>query len=134
MALTEEEKRLLAQLEASLSADDPKLAQTLRGGRPRHPSAGRIVISIVGMLAGVALLIVGMQIHPLISVLGFLVMLAALMVALGAGGRRREPSGSSSSAASSRPKAPKVKGPKPTKGDFMQRMEDRWRRRRDGQL
>lgn len=132
MALTDEEKRLLAQLEASLSEDDPELAQTLRGSRPRHPSAGRIALSIVGMLAGVALLIVGMQVQPLISVLGFLVMLAAVMVALGAGGHR-EP-------AHSRTQHPSRRGPRRpgrtarSNGDFMQRMEDRWRRRRDGQL
>lgn len=35
MALSRHEQRLLEQLEAALAADDPKLANTLRGSRSR---------------------------------------------------------------------------------------------------
>lgn len=48
MALSDEEQRLLDQMEAALAAEDPKLANTLRGtstiastgaGRPSRQSA-----------------------------------------------------------------------------------------------
>lgn len=131
MALTDEERRQLAQLEASLAADDPHLASTLRGGRPKRVPVRRIVVATVGLAAGIALLIIGMQTDPLVSVLGFLVMLVSSVVAIGAWHTPGQPAGSSS-----RPRRPRSgrRGPRPPRGgsgDFMNRMEERWRRRRE---
>ena len=127
MALTDEEKRQLAQLEASLAADDPRLADTLRGARPRRMPVRRIVLATAGLAVGVALLILGMQIDPLVSVLGFLVMLVSSVAAVGAwhgGERPHRTTRTSRGHHASRPS-------RPHKGDFMNRMEERWRRRRD---
>lgn len=82
MALSEQEQRLLEQLEAALAAEDPKLANTLRGGHPRTLHRRRAAIAGVCFLIGVAALVGGMQVSWIISVVGFVIMLAATVVAL----------------------------------------------------
>ena len=131
MALTDEERRQLAQLEASLAADDPHLASTLRGARSKRVPVRRIVVATAGLAAGIALLIIGMQTDPLVSVLGFLVMLTSSVAAIGAW-RNADQSGSSSGFSLRRhgSRAPSDG----SGGDFMNRMEERWRRRREQDL
>lgn len=96
MALSEHEQQLLDQLEASLAAEDPSLAQRLGGGltaAPRRrgraasrPGQGggahprRTGTCIAGLLVGLAGLFGGMQVHPVVGLLGFMVMLASLVV------------------------------------------------------
>ena len=82
MALSEKEQQLLAQMEAALAADDPNLANTLRGGATRSLHKRGVTVAIVGLLAGVALLIAGMSSHWAVSVAGFVVMLASTALAL----------------------------------------------------
>ena len=118
MALSEDEQRLLEQMEAALAAEDPKLASTLRG-TTRSLHRRRAVLAAVGFAAGITCLIAGMQVHPAVSVIGFVVMLAATVVGVGAwqqaGLTPDGQSGGRSGTSSER--------------DFMGRMEDRWRRR-----
>ncbi|MFT3877263.1 MAG: DUF3040 domain-containing protein [Propioniciclava sp.] len=86
MALSEYEQRLLEQMEAALAAEDPKLANTLRGAHPRKLHRRRAAIAGVGFLVGLAALIGGMQlaqwIGVIVSVIGFVIMLASTVVAL----------------------------------------------------
>ncbi|WP_420175738.1 DUF3040 domain-containing protein [Luteococcus sp. OSA5] len=83
MALSEQEQRLLEQLEASLTADDPALASTLRGEAPRVPSRPRRTGALAAaFVVGLGGLVGGIQAHPVVSVLGFIVMLiSAVMLA-----------------------------------------------------
>ena len=84
MALSEHEQRLLEQLEAALAADDPKLAHTLRGSRARSLHRRRAALAGVGFVVGLAALVVGMQFTWVISVLGFVIMLASTVLAISA--------------------------------------------------
>lgn len=81
MPLSDEEQRMLAQLEASLAADDPHLARTMRGANAprkiRHHVALACVLAFVLGLAG---LVAGVEVHPVIGVLGFLLMLGSVVV------------------------------------------------------
>lgn len=120
MALSEKEQRLLEQLEASLSAEDPKLARTLGSRTPRKIHGRRAGLAGLGFLAGVALLIVGMQTVWVLSVIGFLVMLASTIVALGAWQHVTKSDDNSRSVNLG------------DGSDFMGKMEDRWRRRQQG--
>ncbi|MGO4956432.1 DUF3040 domain-containing protein [Luteococcus sp. Sow4_B9] len=83
MALSEQEQRLLDQLEASLTADDPALASTLRGETPQTPARPRRAGGLVlGFVVGLVGLVGGVQVHPVVSLLGFVVMLiSAVMIA-----------------------------------------------------
>lgn len=124
MALSEEEQRLLAQLEASLAADDPKLAQTLGSQHtPRQIHGRRATLAGLLFLLGMILLVAGMQLTWIISIAGFIVMLVATIVALGSWRKATDPAAQPRQAPKSTPSEP-----------FMGRMEDRWRRRQEGDL
>ncbi len=81
MALSEEEQKLLEQMEAALAAEDPRLANALRGHQ-RGWYQRTVIIAAIVFAIGVAVLVVGMDVHPLVSVAGFVVMLAATAVAI----------------------------------------------------
>lgn len=122
MALSEEEQRLLDQMEAALAADNPKLASTLRGtthGRQHR----RALLAGVGFLVGLAGLVGGMQLHPVVSVVGFVVMLAAAVLGVGAW----QQSGATGA-------GPGAGGKSGGHSEFMGRMEERWRRNQDDSL
>ncbi|MFT3861706.1 DUF3040 domain-containing protein [Micropruina sp.] len=120
MALSEEEQRLLDQMEAALAAEDPKLANALRGTTTRRLHRRRAAIAGVGFLIGVACLIGGMEVSPALSIAGFVIMLVATVVAVTSWRHVGEVS-------ASRPAARSPQGEKA----FMDKMEERWRRRQD---
>jgi hypothetical protein len=118
MALSDEEQRLLDQLEATLRAEDPKLAHTLGAAKAPKLSGPRVVIAAIAFVAGIAALIMGIQLGWPISVVGFVLMFGSVALIL-----------------ISRPKL--TDGPAPVNdtpqgGSFMGRMEDRWNRRQGG--
>jgi len=121
MPLSDEEARLLHQLEQSLAAEDPDFASTLRGSKLLAKSKRVASVSAVGFLAGLALMFTGVATaRTWVGVLGFVVMLAAVYIFVTTG--RRGFGGT----AERRPPAPK-----PT-GSFVDRMEERWQRRQNG--
>ncbi|MCW3157130.1 DUF3040 domain-containing protein [Micropruina sonneratiae] len=120
MALSEEEQRLLTQMEEALAAEDPKLASTLRGTTTRRLHRRRAAIAGVGFLIGIACLVGGMQVSPALSIVGFVIMLAASVVAITSWRHVGD-------AAASKPS---VRSPQGEKA-FMDKMEERWRRRQD---
>ena len=129
MALSEEEQRLLDQMEAALAADDPKLVNALRGTGTRRVHRRRAAVAGVGFFAGLALLVTGMSTNWFVSVLGFVVMVAAAVTAIYSW--QHVGTGSEPGRSAVRPKAPQSSGAGGGQG-FMDKMEERWRRRRDG--
>jgi len=124
--LSEHEQRLLEQMERALYAEDPKFATSLRSGSAGRASRGRSAFGILVLLAGVGLLLVGV-IVPLIAlgVFGFIVMvIGATLAYSGLRGRPAEAATAQGAPSGPAPKAPKQPG-------FMDKLEDRWRRRRD---
>ena len=78
MPLSEEEQRLLEQMEQALAAEDPKFASTLRGSTLRARLRRQVVLSAVAFLAGTGLLMLGVILTvTLVSVAGFVLMLGA---------------------------------------------------------
>ena len=131
MPLSEHEQRLLEQMERALHAEDPKFASALRGADPRNHYRRRVAKASVGFLAGIALLVTGVMTEPVVSVIGFVVMLASAFFALSSW--RQIPSlgelGVGGSAARSR-KTSSSRRPR-ARGGLMQRLEARWNRRRE---
>lgn len=136
MPLSEHEQRLLEQMERALYAEDPKLASTLRGSDLRAVQRKRLVLGAVGLLAGLALLVAGVATQLVaIGVVGFLVMLGAAWYAYTglkapAGADPTQVGGSARGSAAAGRGSAKRK-PK-SSGTSMQRLEERWRRRREG--
>ncbi len=122
MALSEQERKLLEQLEASLMAEDPKLADTLSGSAATRVHRRKAALAGLGFMVGVVTLLIGVQIHPAVSIVGFLVMLGAALLGISSWAR-----------ADGSPQPSKPAGPKPTPSsdsgsDFMTRLDERWRR------
>lgn len=84
MALSEKEQRLLEQLEAALAEEDPRLANALRGSSNRALDRRKAALAGLGFVLGMALLVGGMQVGWVLSVVGFIVMLASTVVGLSA--------------------------------------------------
>ena len=82
VALSDEEQRLLEQMEAALAAEDPKLVNALRGTGARRVHRRRAALAGVGFFAGLGLLIAGISVTPVLSVLGFMIMVAAAVTAI----------------------------------------------------
>jgi hypothetical protein len=126
--LSEHEQRLLEQMERALYAEDPKLASTLRGADLRAHHRRRIVVGCLGFLAGVGVLVVGVATAPLVGVLGFVIMLAsAWWVTTGWRGRS-----AGTAAATATPGAHPSRQSRVRSAGVMDRLEERWRRRREG--
>ena len=128
MALSEEEQRLLDQMEAALAAEDPKLVNALRGTGTRRIHRRRAALAGIGFFVGLGLLITGMSTNWFYSVLGFVIMVAAAVTAIYSW--PHVGTGSDPGRSPDRPKAPQSSGPDDGQG-FMDKMEERWRRRRD---
>ncbi len=139
MPLSEEELRLLEQMERALSEEDPKFASTLRGTSFRQVQRRRAAIAAVVFVIGVIVLMTGAiaQMIP-VGVLGFVIMLCSATYGL------TVLRGSSAAPVATETRSSKhdgfgiVDGGKKARrpkqranGSFMDRMEDRWRRRRD---
>ncbi|WP_343952956.1 DUF3040 domain-containing protein [Nonomuraea longicatena] len=130
MPLSEHEQRLLDQIEQALYAEDPKWANTVRISDPRSHYKRRLIKASVGFALGIVLLMVGVVIPNMIplSVGGFVVMLAACLWGLSSW-KRMNGFGDPGSSGPGAP--PPGKGARKSRGSFMERMEERWRRRHD---
>lgn len=135
MPLSEQEQRVLDELERSLTLDDRRLAQKLSGhGRK---SSGRFVVMILGLVVGVAVLVLGaFWENPLVGVAGFVLMLSSAAWAML---NRRAPSFDVNivRAAHQIPKVFNQMDASTTsnsKVGFLDRLEDRWDRRQSENL
>lgn len=130
MALSDHEQQLLEQLEKQLR-EDPSFARNITeepvlGGGAGF-SATRVVIGVVGVVVGLAIVLgaIWSGFWPL-GVLGFAVMVAGGFWAMSSGG-------SAPSAGPGAPGGGRPSGAQAQKGGgFMDRMEDRWDKRRGG--
>ena len=119
MPLSEHEQRVLEQLERDLGAD-PKLGRSMARGQR---NTGRIVLSVVGVIAGLGVVLVGVvaAIIPL-GIIGFALMTASAMWAIFA------PTHTPLSVVGSSRTASRSKRGKES---FMRRVENRLERRRE---
>lgn len=127
MPLSDEEARLLQQLEQSLAAEDPDFASTLRGSKFMARNRRVAVLAGLGFVAALAVMFAGAVTKMTwLGVIGFLAMVGTAFVfsqawKRGIGGRDEQ-------AASPSGRAPRQAKPS---GSFVDRMEERWQRRRD---
>ena len=147
MPLSEEELRLLEQMERALVAEDPKLASTMRGTTLRATARRRAMLAGVGFVVGVVVLMTGAVMQVVwLGIVGFVVMLTTAYLALVSWrGQNRTPERPQPGAAGAHPSFSVIEGgrgrkrsPKPRRqprqqrsGSLMERFEERWRRRRD---
>lgn len=130
MPLSEHEQKMLDEMERRLFADDPTLARAFDSAPRTRRDHRRIVIGILGVIAGLGLLVLAVALPMIwLGVIAFLLMLGGAIWAVTAPGIAADGAGSSGRApsGSSRPSSGQTGGSTP----FMKRMEDRWERRQD---
>ena len=129
MPLSEHEQRLLEQMERALHAEDPKFASALQGDKLRRRLRRRVVLAVVGVLAGGALIGYGIVAGRVaLDVAGGAVVVACGWLAWTIWRRVPAP-GQIVPAFRLRPRRPSRGGG--SSGGFAQRMEMRWQRRRE---
>ena len=145
MPLSEEELRLLEQMERALSEEDPKFASPLRGTSLRRVARRRAVVAGVVFVVGIVILMTGAitQIWP-IGIVGFVVMLGSATFGLNAlrtqtqagpaaqAGAPSDEQGERSFTVIDGGRRGKMRSrQRGSSGSFMERVEERWRRRRE---
>jgi Protein of unknown function (DUF3040) len=130
--LSEEEQRLLEQMEQALAAEDPKFVSTIRGAASRAHHKRIVVLGCLGFVLGVAALMTGaVMMETWIAVAGFLVMLGCAYAALINFRRLGDPDLPTNVTDIREARRGGGGGGESRQSGFMHRMEDRWRRRRD---
>jgi len=141
--LSEHEQRQLEQIEQALYREDRRLARLVRSSDPRVHYRRRVVEALVGLLLGAAMIAVGIVMTVIgLAVAGFVVMLLSgiwalnswrqmATVAIGAGGAQR--AAAAPGAAGQRRSRRSRRGSAPG-GTFGERLDERWRRRQEGDL
>jgi len=123
MPLSEQEQRLLEEMERSLYQNDADFVATVTSRRGRT-NYRVLAVGVLIAVLGIATLVAGVIIRqPIVGVLGFAIMFGGVLLAV-APPRR----GGAESAAPSDPKS------RPSSGSssFMDSLNDRWDRRQEG--
>ncbi|MFT4234501.1 MAG: DUF3040 domain-containing protein [Microbacterium sp.] len=125
MPLSEQEQRLLDEMERHLTQDDADVVKA--AGASRALSYRNIVYGALLVVAGLAAIIVGIAVWNsvlavgiILGVLGFAAMVGGVVLAITPA--KGQPS-------QEEPRAPRPSGAPATSGSFMDRMNDRWDRR-----
>jgi hypothetical protein len=125
MPLSEQEQRLLEEMERNLYRNDADFVHAVGGVRGRRPNYRSIVLGVLLAVAGVGALIAGVALQLLIvGIIGFALMFAGVLLAITParrGAARPAPPEGSTSAKAHR-----------SSGGFMDRLNERWDRRQDG--
>ena len=123
MPLSEQEQRLLDEMERNLYQNDADFVATVGGARGRTNYRG-IILGVILVLVGIAVLLVGVGTSLLlVGVLGFVIMFAGVIIAL-------TPTRSTTSA----PRASSSHAPKAgaaRSGGFMNNLNERWEKRQE---
>lgn len=126
MPLSDHEQKMLDQMEQALAAEDPKFASQMQGSSLVSLQRRRWVVGAVGVVAGLGLVLVGVNTTMWVGALGFALMVAAAVYAatpprkarlgvVGSGGEVHHRSG---------------KGGGRRKGSgLLDRLDERWERR-----
>jgi hypothetical protein len=126
MPLSEDEQRILQEIEANLSATDPGLVQQVSETTLYRHAARAIKWAVLGFVAGLALLLFTFTRVLALGVVGFLIMLGCSLV-IERNARKMGKAGFDSLTSSVRGGALKGK-----LGDAGRRWRERWRRDENG--
>ena len=131
MALSEHEEALLQQMEEALYAEDPRFASRIEKTKSRGLGRGRVVVGVVAGVAGLALVVFSaMSSNIWLGAGGFAIMVAGIVYAITPSRTKLAAVGSDGK---TKPRAGKVKASAPRQGTFMERLEERWEKRRRDQ-
>lgn len=131
MALSDREKQILAQMEAGLREEDPKLVSKINTALPSEPEADkesklspkRVAVGSIGTIFGLAVVVAGVSLgvdiwSVVLGVVGFVIMVSGVLWAL-------------KPVTTSRPSTKKADSDGEETSGFMDRQREQWERRRN---
>lgn len=122
MPLSEHEQRLLDEIEQALYAEDPKFVSSVRSARPRSRVRMMLALSAVGVLLGLAVVLIGLTENLIVvGVFGFVLIVGSCVAAASA---LRGPRQSTTAAINTTPSNAASR-----QNSLRTKMEDRMRRR-----
>ncbi|OUE09376.1 hypothetical protein CMsap09_10570 [Clavibacter michiganensis] len=128
MPLSEQEQRLLEEMERSLYHNDADFVATVSGRRSR-PNYTMVVVGVLVIVLGIAALAAGVITKlAIIGILGFAIMIVGALLIFSPRGTVAE----GPSAGPSRPSGRGSGGRAPS-SSFMDRINERWEKRQGGQ-
>ncbi len=80
MPLSEDEQRILRQIEEQFYESDPKFAQHVGSASLYRHALRRVRWAVLGLIAGLGFLVAMLQVHYLLSFAGFLIMLGCAFI------------------------------------------------------
>lgn len=149
MPLSDREQQLLEQMERALVEDDPKFATSMRGGPRQARNRRRLLIGGTGVIVGLGVILLGVTMaQVIIGAVGFAVMVGAVVYAATDNSPSLQvvpdPGQPAKAGKAGKPgKVGKSDRSRPKSGgsgrgsggggstSFMQKMEERWDKRRD---
>ena len=129
MPLSDHEQKMLEQMEHALAAEDPKFASQMQGSTLASVQRRRWVLGGIGVVAGLGLVLVGVNTTMWVGAIGFAVMVASAVFAATPPRRAKlgvvRPDGTAGPAP--RGTAKRKAGQK----SFMDKLDERWERRQN---
>jgi Protein of unknown function (DUF3040) len=134
MPLPEHEQRQLQQIEQALYRDDPKFARRMRVGDPQVRYARKLLQALLGVVIGAGLLAAGAVTHRVgLAAAGVVLVLLSLMWAVVSWRRYADRVRPARPRAVTKTATGTKRRPGQTRRARMtERMEERWRRRQEG--
>ena len=136
MPLSEHEQRQLEQIEQALYREDRRLGRLVRSSDPRVHHKRRLVQAAFGFAVGAGMVAAGVVL-PLVwlAVGGFVVMLLCAIWALNSWRHMAGAAlGVAGRAPAAKPRGRRKNRGKQGRGAMMERLDERWRRRQEGDL
>jgi Protein of unknown function (DUF3040) len=134
--LSEHEQRQLEQIEQALYREDPKFGRLVRSSDPRVHFKRKLAQAIIGVLVGAGILAAGVVTrHVYLEAPGAAVMLLSLVWALVTWRRRAarvRPARDRARVSAKQRPAGRSQPALGWRARMMERMEERWRRRQEG--
>ena len=127
MPLSDHEQKMLEQMEQALAAEDPKFASQMQGSSLASLQRRRWLVGGVGVLAGLGLVLVGVNTTMWVGAVGFAVMVAAAVFAATPPRKARLGVVRADGTRGPAPKGGRKKGQR----SFMARLDERWERRQN---
>ncbi|MFQ6170596.1 DUF3040 domain-containing protein [Oryzobacter sp. R7] len=129
MPLSDHEQKMLEQMEQALAAEDPKFASQMQGSSLASLQRRRWVLGGIGVVAGLGLVLVGINTTMWVGAIGFAVMVASAVFAATPPRRARLGVVRADGTAGPAPKgAARRKGGQKS---FMDKLDERWERRQN---
>jgi Flp pilus assembly protein TadB len=129
--LSEHEQRQLEQIEQALYREDPKFGRRVRSSDPRVHHKRKLVQALIGVLIGAGLVAAGVVTHRVyLEAAGAAVLVLSLLWAVVNWRQHSARTRKARSRTAGRPD--RRRPPAGGRSSLMERLEERWRRRQEG--